>query len=129
MTVEAYQQFLEYLGTIDVLEGIDDFAPDWKPLTKEEYHDRYIEKIKAGIPAGKITQEMYDFWVDECSHNLSSEDNLIAFKAHTTIIIKKNPELAGIRNKTISAMEDALNRGEHEVTIEHNNGVKGTIYF
>ena len=98
-------------------------------MCKEEYHDRYIEKIKAGIPAGKITQEMYDFWVDECNHNLSSEDNLIAFKALTNILVKENPESAKIQNKVVSAMEDALNRGEHEVTIEHNNGVKGTIYF
>ena len=124
MTVNEYQQFLEFIESIDVLEGIDDFAPDWKPLTKEEYHDRYIEKIKAGIPEGKITQEMYDFWVADCQGTLDGQEKLIAIKATSNVFIKKHPESANFQQIKISAIEDAINRGDSEVSIVYPNGVK-----
>ena len=129
MTVKEYQQFLEFIGTIDVFEGIDDFAPDWKPLTKEEYHDRYIEKIKAGISAGKITQEMYDFWVNDYQHELCDEDKLIALESSTNLFIKEHPEHANFEKMKLNAIKEALGRGEHQVTIVCPDGIKITCCF
>lgn len=129
MTTEQYQRFLEYIATIDVFEDIDDFAPDWKPLTKEEYHNAYIEKIKAGIPEGKITQEMYDFWVADYQGTLDGPEKLIAIKATSNLFIKKHPESANFQQIKISAIEDAINRGDSEVSIVFPNGVKTICYI
>ena len=131
MTVEEYQQFLEYIGTIDVLEGIDDFAPDWKPLTEEEYHNRYIEKIKAGIPEGKITQEMFDFWVADGEGTLDLEDRAIAHKAFLSLAAKKQPRLSDTARFNIAAIDAAVKQGASVVTVddtdEETGGVRHTF--
>ena len=132
MTVEEYQHFLEFIGTIDVLEGIDDFAPDWKPLTKEEYHARYIEKIKAGIPAGNITQEMFDFAMADWDGTLSSpEDRAIAFKAVCNMSMKKHPEYAENIRMQIAAVDAAVKQGKSVITVDNSddivNGYKVTF--
>ena len=129
MTVNEYQQFLEFIESIDVLEGIDDFAPDWKPLTKEEYHDRYIGKIKAGIPEGKITQEMFDFWVNDYQDELDDADRLIAIEASINLFIKEHPEHTDFGKMKLNAIKEALCRGEHEVTIVCPDGIKTTCCF
>jgi len=113
MTVEEYQQFLEYISTIDVLDGIDDFAPDWKPLTKEEYHERYISKIKVGITEGKITQDAYDFWEKDNVGELDHDEHAVAMNAMFNINAKIHPEFAE-NTRMIQAAIDAAQKSDKD---------------